>query len=66
MDCPPARDGAAARMACQLRERGHSADLRERDPRPVLTACHPAAPFGGLCQQTAATGTAGERSRRAR
>jgi hypothetical protein len=49
----PARDGAAARLARLLRERGLSADIKPVGRALVLTVRNPAVPFGALTQQVA-------------
>ena len=49
----PARDGAAARLARLLHQRGLSAAIRPAGPVLVLTVRNPSVPFGRLAQQVA-------------
>ncbi len=53
MDSLPARNGAAARLARLVRERGLSADIRAHGRALVLTIRNPAVPSGQLSQQVA-------------
>ena len=53
MDFLPARDGAAARLAHLMHERGMSASIRPAGRALVLTIRNPAVPFGKLAQQVA-------------
>lgn len=57
MDLLPARNGAAARLANLVRERGLSAEVKAADNAIVLTVRNPAVPFGKLCQRVALTGS---------
>lgn len=49
----PARDGAAARLARLMRERGMDASITPAGSALVLTVRNPAAPFGKLAQRVA-------------
>ena len=49
----PARNGAAARLAHLMHERGLSASIRPAGRALVLTIRNPAVPFGKLAQQVA-------------
>lgn len=49
----PARDGAAARLASLIRQRGLTADIRQDGPALVLIIGNPAVPFGNMAQRVA-------------
>lgn len=53
MDSLPARDGAAARLAHLMNERGLSASIKPVGRALVVTIRNPAVPFGKLTQQIA-------------
>jgi hypothetical protein len=53
MDSLPARDGAAARLAHLMHERGLSASVRPAGRAMLLTVRNPAIPFGALTQRVA-------------
>jgi hypothetical protein len=53
MDCLPAREGAAARLAHLMHERGLSASIRPVGRALVLTIRNPAVPLAKLSQQVA-------------